>query len=66
MDTIALREATQVIRSRIKFGYMPSDLGQLLDRRGTVQQAVQDLARFTGFNEEVCMLAIEIVYGEVT
>jgi hypothetical protein len=60
---ISVREAVKIIRARISLGYMPGDLGQLLDRRGTVQQAVQDLARFTGFDEAVCMQAVEIVYG---
>jgi hypothetical protein len=52
-----------VILSRIKYDYMPPELDQLLNQRGTVGEAINDLARFTGFDAVVCERAVQLVYG---
>lgn len=52
-----------LIRERIVRGTMPENLEQLVDRRGTLTEAAEDLSRFIGVPMSECLSAIREVYG---
>jgi hypothetical protein len=52
-----------LIRERIARGTMPENLEQLVNRRGTLTGAAEDLSRFIGVPVSDCLSAICEVYG---
>ena len=54
----------RLIHRRIEMGFMPPNLGQLLERRGTIEQAAQDLAAFSGIHYNECLLGLQRVYHD--
>lgn len=56
--------AERLIQRRIERGFMPSNLEQLLERRGTIETAARDLAEFSAIPYEECLEAIRRVYRD--
>lgn len=59
---MSAESAVRLIQARINHGYMPNNLGQLLERRGTIEEAAMDVAGFAGMRYEHCLAALQEVY----
>lgn len=56
--------AERLIHKRIEKGFMPANLEQLLERRGTLEAAAQDLAAFSGYPVQECLIGLQKVYHD--
>lgn len=52
-----------IVRARIALGTMPSNLDQLLERRGTLAEAASDFAMFVGATFDESLSCLTEVYG---
>lgn len=55
-------EIIRLIRFRIRLGYMPDNVDQLLNQRGTIETTAHDLAQFGGAEYHDCLAALKEVY----
>ena len=56
--------AERLIHRRIERGFMPANLEQLLERRGTLEQAATDLADFSSIPYQECLEGLRRVYHD--
>lgn len=56
------KQGVTLIRSRIARGYMPENLDQLLEERGSLEEAARDLAKFAGLPYQTTLAALRDVY----